>query len=373
MAAISGARRRRRRTRTRGTRVEHPGPVLGVRLDLGCVPCRHADARGSSPASPGGAGRQRRRLRAPTQVGPRAASRRDRSCDDVTMPKIIGGSLHEHREQTRHQLFAALSDAHGRAAGSTRSRSPTSPRPRASAAPPSTTTSPTRSRCSSGSSRTRPSSTSRTLERALADVDDPVEQLRTYVRQQSQLKRVFHLAPGPDLRAVLSRGDAAAPARARRPRRGDPAAHPRRGHRVGAFPAAGPRHHRAAGQRLPVRPRRPGRPERERADRGRPSFVLRAVGARLPVSPEWPRARRPAPAAPQRRGSRPPRGRDARATTPAADRRPDRRPRARPNARRPTASRSRSCPGWRRRRGRDHRGARRRRPARPRARARRHP
>ncbi|HEY5555152.1 MAG TPA: helix-turn-helix domain-containing protein, partial [Cellulomonas sp.] len=25
------------------------------------------------------------------------------------MPKIIGGSLHEHREQTRRRLFAALS------------------------------------------------------------------------------------------------------------------------------------------------------------------------------------------------------------------------------------------------------------------------
>jgi AcrR family transcriptional regulator len=44
-----------------------------------------------------------------------------------------------------------------------------------------------------------------TLERALAEVDDPVAQLRTYIRQQAQLTRVFHLAPGPDLRTVLSR------------------------------------------------------------------------------------------------------------------------------------------------------------------------
>ncbi len=43
------------------------------------------------------------------------------------------------------------------------------------------------------------------LERALVDVDDPVEQLRTYIRQQAQLSRTFHLAPGPDLRTVLSR------------------------------------------------------------------------------------------------------------------------------------------------------------------------
>ena len=45
-----------------------------------------------------------------------------------------------------------------------------------------------------------------TLQRALDDIDDPVEQLSTYVRQQAQLKRVYHVAPGPELRSVLSRG-----------------------------------------------------------------------------------------------------------------------------------------------------------------------
>ena len=44
------------------------------------------------------------------------------------------------------------------------------------------------------------------LERALDGVEDPVEQMRAYVRQQAQLKRVFHLAPGPELRSVLSPG-----------------------------------------------------------------------------------------------------------------------------------------------------------------------
>lgn len=43
------------------------------------------------------------------------------------------------------------------------------------------------------------------LRAALADVSDPEERLRVYVRQQIQLKRTYHLAPGPDLRSVVSR------------------------------------------------------------------------------------------------------------------------------------------------------------------------
>lgn len=45
-----------------------------------------------------------------------------------------------------------------------------------------------------------------TLKRSLEGVEDPLQQLRTYVQAQARLKRVFHLAPGPDLRTVLSRG-----------------------------------------------------------------------------------------------------------------------------------------------------------------------
>ncbi len=43
------------------------------------------------------------------------------------------------------------------------------------------------------------------LNRALDNLTDPVERLETYVRAQLGLKRIFHLAPGPDLRAVLSK------------------------------------------------------------------------------------------------------------------------------------------------------------------------
>ncbi len=45
----------------------------------------------------------------------------------------------------------------------------------------------------------------RDLRAALDVVDDPQEKLRVYVREQINLKRSYHLAPGPDLRSVVSR------------------------------------------------------------------------------------------------------------------------------------------------------------------------
>lgn len=119
------------------------------------------------------------------------------------MPKIIGATLHEHREQTRQRLFAALADLM-----SERGFDAISLADIAAAA---------------GIGRTavynhfadkeslllgfiahETAEYVTRLEAALADVEDPVEQLRTYVQQQAQLSRVFHLAPGPDLRTVLS-------------------------------------------------------------------------------------------------------------------------------------------------------------------------
>lgn len=121
----------------------------------------------------------------------------------AAVPKIIGGSLSEHREQTRNKLFAALT-----ALMTDRGFDAISLADIASAA---------------GIGRTAvynhfPDKESlllafiteeteqwlTSLERALRGVDDPVEQMRTYVQQYAQLKRVFHLAPGPDLRTVLS-------------------------------------------------------------------------------------------------------------------------------------------------------------------------
>ncbi|MBO1751005.1 TetR/AcrR family transcriptional regulator [Actinotalea sp. BY-33] len=119
------------------------------------------------------------------------------------MPKIIGGSLTEHREQTRNKLFAALTSLMA-----DRGFDAITLADIAGAA---------------GIGRTAvynhfPDKESlllafitheteqwvASLERALNGVEDPVEQMRAYVRQQAQLKRVFHLAPGPELRSVLS-------------------------------------------------------------------------------------------------------------------------------------------------------------------------
>lgn len=121
------------------------------------------------------------------------------------MPKIIGGSLTEHREQTRNKLFAALTSlmadrgfdavtlADIAAAAGVGRTAVYNHFPDKEALLIAFITHETEQYVA-------------TLERALADVEDPVEQLRTYVRQQARLKRVFHLAPGPDLRSVLSRG-----------------------------------------------------------------------------------------------------------------------------------------------------------------------
>ena len=123
----------------------------------------------------------------------------------VRMPKIIGGSLHEHREQTRQRLFTALSTLMAERGFDAISFADIA--------------------AAAGVGRTAVYNhfsdkeallmgfitfeTERyveTLKRSLEGVEDPLEQLRTYVQAQARLKRVFHLAPGPDLRTVLSRG-----------------------------------------------------------------------------------------------------------------------------------------------------------------------
>ncbi|ANC31657.1 TetR/AcrR family transcriptional regulator [Isoptericola dokdonensis] len=120
------------------------------------------------------------------------------------MPKIIGNSLHEHRQMTRHKLFTALSTLMAERGFDTITLADIAQ--------------------AAGVGRTavynhfsdkeslllgfithETEQYALTLERSLAEVEEPVDQLRTYIRQQAQLTRVFHLAPGPDLRTVLSR------------------------------------------------------------------------------------------------------------------------------------------------------------------------
>jgi len=121
------------------------------------------------------------------------------------MPKIIGGSLHEHRVQTRERLFGALSSLMAERGFNAISLADIA--------------------ATAGVGRTAVYNhfrdkealllgfiTNETeqyvaeLERALANVDDPVSQLRTYIRQQARLRRFLnYAAPGSDLRQVLSK------------------------------------------------------------------------------------------------------------------------------------------------------------------------
>jgi AcrR family transcriptional regulator len=195
------------------------------------------------------------------------------------MPKIIGGSLHEHRAQTRQKLFTALSSLMTDRGFDTITLAEI-----AAAAGVGRTAVynhfPDKEAMLLGFITHETEQYVQTLERALADVDDPVEKLRTYVRQQARLTRVFHLAPGPDLRSILSR----------------PAQHRLREHAVlvetilrrildegieaGELPpqdvevTVGLVNACLSGRLIPE-----SSPERERCIEATESFVLRAVGA----------------------------------------------------------------------------------------------
>lgn len=120
------------------------------------------------------------------------------------MPKIIGSTLGEHRQQVRSRLFAALSQLMAESGFDAVSLADI-----AAAAGVGRTSVynhfPDKESLLIGFIEHETSSFMAELEEALAHVEDPQEQLRVYVREQIQLKRVYHLAPGPDLRQVVSR------------------------------------------------------------------------------------------------------------------------------------------------------------------------
>lgn len=120
------------------------------------------------------------------------------------MPKIIGGSLHEHRARTREKLFTALSTLMA-----DRGFDAISLADIATAAGVGRTAVynhfPDKEALLLGFITQETEEYVVTLQGALADVTDPVDQLRTYIRMQIELRRRYQLAPGPDLRSVLSR------------------------------------------------------------------------------------------------------------------------------------------------------------------------
>ncbi|MFV0254056.1 MAG: TetR/AcrR family transcriptional regulator [Beutenbergiaceae bacterium] len=123
------------------------------------------------------------------------------------MPKIIGSTLVEHREHVRDRLFAALA------------------RLLETTGFDSLTMSDIAAEANLGrtsvynhfadkeclligfiENETRGFLTE--LRAAIARETDPEQRLRAYVRRQIQLKSSYHLAPGPDLRSVVSRDTA---------------------------------------------------------------------------------------------------------------------------------------------------------------------
>lgn len=119
------------------------------------------------------------------------------------MPKIIGGSLTEHREQTRARLFDSLSAllrerpfdaitlaeiAAGAGVGRTAVYNHV----------------PDKETLLLELITHETQSWVVDLEAALEGVDDPVEQLLVYVRRNAEINRSFHLPVGPELRTMLS-------------------------------------------------------------------------------------------------------------------------------------------------------------------------
>ena len=117
------------------------------------------------------------------------------------MPRIIGGSLSEHREETRRRLFAALARlmaergfdsvtladvAHEAGIGRTAVYNHV----------------PDKESLLIEYIQHETAGWLAELEEQLADVGDPVDQLRTYVRHQLRMRQTFHMPA--DLRSTVS-------------------------------------------------------------------------------------------------------------------------------------------------------------------------
>jgi AcrR family transcriptional regulator len=120
------------------------------------------------------------------------------------MPKIIGGSLAEHRERTRAALFGALSELMRERGFDALSLADIAARAGVGRTAVYNHF-PDKESLLLGFIEHETSSYVRSLEASLAEVAEPVEQLRVYVRQQLALAPSYHFAPGPDLREVVSR------------------------------------------------------------------------------------------------------------------------------------------------------------------------
>lgn len=125
-------------------------------------------------------------------------------CHSGDMPKIIGASLAEHRQQVRRRLFRALSSLMEHEGFDAITLADIAARAEVGRTAVYNHF-PDKESLLLGFIESETTSYLEALEASLEGIEDPVEQLRTYVQQQINLKRVYHLAPGPDLRTVVSR------------------------------------------------------------------------------------------------------------------------------------------------------------------------
>lgn len=120
------------------------------------------------------------------------------------MPKILGSSLAEHRQQVRGKLFVALSElmeANGFDAVSMADIAAQAGVGRTSVY----NHFPDKEAVLLAFIEHETEAYVHALRASLENVQHTEEQLRVYVREQINLKSVYHLAPGPDLRTVVSR------------------------------------------------------------------------------------------------------------------------------------------------------------------------
>ncbi|WP_159618215.1 TetR/AcrR family transcriptional regulator [Ruania rhizosphaerae] len=119
------------------------------------------------------------------------------------MPKIIGSTLAEHREHVRTQLFDALSRLMTESGFDTVSLADI-----AAAAGVGRTSVynhfPDKEALLLSFIEHETAKFVADLRVSLQNVDDPEQQLRVYVREQINLKTVYHVTSGPDLRSVVS-------------------------------------------------------------------------------------------------------------------------------------------------------------------------
>ncbi|WP_022917847.1 TetR/AcrR family transcriptional regulator [Ruania albidiflava] len=121
------------------------------------------------------------------------------------MPKIIGSTLAEHRERVRTKLFTALSELMAETGFDAVSMADIAAR--AGVGRTSVYNHfPDKEAVLLGFIEHETRQYVQALAESLEHVHDPEEQLRVYVREQINLKSVYHLAPGPDLRSVVSSG-----------------------------------------------------------------------------------------------------------------------------------------------------------------------